>query len=399
LAHPVRFSFRTASDDISPPRMLSSEPPDGTEDYPPNLALRLEFNESIAEPDDSLTAAVLPQTDLNLEAGGRSLFISASGGWAINTSYTLTISGVADASGNRSAGSIVLNFATGDQSAPHRDIQPEWNRVADVIVFASDRLGRYDIYRILPDGTGLVRMTSEPGDELHPTVSSDGLLLAYQRRGPQGDWDIFVQSFQGIGEPVAISASPFNDTEPTFTRTFSRNIIYVSDRSIPRGIFRMNSDGSNPTELDRTFGSTQTDVAPHPLVENQMLFATSRGGSRDIWSKTISVVDGEAVNQNLTGDLFSAEHSPAWGPDASFFVFIADASGEDNLWMADPTGGFPRQITNFTRAAGGPAVSPFTGDARCVISLASENGGSDLVLVDMIGGAIVSYLTGKEGEN
>ncbi len=267
------------------------------------------------------------------------------------------------------------------------------------IVFASNRFGNYDIYSLAPDGSNLTRLTSLPGDELHPSVSADGTLLVFQYRTAGGKWNIAVQNLASAGEPREITTDQFNDTEPVFSRTFSNEIFFVSDRSDPAGIYLMNSDGSSPAELDASFGSAQRNPAPHPLLNTQLLFSAYRSSSRDVWRKSISAVDLNVVNLNLTSDALEEEHSPAWGPDASFIVYISDEDGVDNLWIADAGGDFPRQVTGFDTAVSGPSVSPSIGDELCVVSRVNPGGGSDLVIIDLVSGEITAVPTQLEAED
>jgi TolB protein len=53
----------------------------------------------------------------------------------------------------------------------------------DIAFQASEGPSRMDIYRIGRDGTGLARVTVEPGDEIEPRWSPDGRTIAYTRVG------------------------------------------------------------------------------------------------------------------------------------------------------------------------------------------------------------------------
>jgi len=399
LQHPVRWRFRTASQDNSPPRLLRTTPAADSSGHPPNLAVALEYNEALAEADAGLIVAPTPALTLTVRTSGRSLLIYPEGGWQTYTAYTLLVVGVADEHGNRVSVPYSLSFTTGETSAQYRDQEPEWNYALDVIVFASNRLGSWDIFSITSTGTELTPLTSATGDERHPTLSADGTLLAYQARDAGENWDIYVQELSGAGEPLLVTTPQFNDTEPVFSRTLSNRLTFVSDRSDPRGIYQMNEDGSDLTELDRTFGSVQLQPALHPMLDTQLLFVSNRGGSQDIWRKTVSVIDETTVNINITADLLADEHSPSFSLDASYIVYISDLSGDDNLWTANPTGEFRQQITQFTQPISSPSLSPFVGDMRCVLAMDDIDGTQDLVLVDLIGGDIVEYLTGEEAGN
>jgi len=395
LSHPLRWRFRTSATDTFPPILLSPQSGTPITNHPPNAAFRFEFNEPLGALDIRFEASVVPATELSAATSGRYLSISAVGGWEINTHYIGEFHGVADVLGNSAPEVYSFSFTTGDQPAAQWHVQPEWNAAADVIVYSADTGGSYDVFSINPDGTGDTQLTMLPGDELHPTLSNDGTLLAYQHQ-QAGKWSIFVQDLGQGAEPVQITADDFNDTEPYFSRTLSNKIIYVSDVSDPRGLFLANADGSSPVEQDRDFHSVQSSPALHPLLDTQMLFTSGSGDDQDIWRKTVSAIDGSAINQNLTADMLTDEHSPAWGPDAGYFVFISDFDGVDNLWYAEATGEFPRQLTELTARVSDPSVSPVPGDGRCVLSVDNDIGGSDLVLVDLVSGAVLNYLTSEE---
>jgi Tol biopolymer transport system component len=64
-----------------------------------------------------------------------------------------------------------------------QDVIPRWSPDGQWIAFISDRSGKYEIWKIRPDGTGLSQMTYEPGKEvISPTWSPDGKRFLYQIR-------------------------------------------------------------------------------------------------------------------------------------------------------------------------------------------------------------------------
>lgn len=64
-----------------------------------------------------------------------------------------------------------------------QDVIPRWSPDGEWIAFISDRSGKYEIWKVRPDGTGLTAMTHEPGKEvIAPVWSPDGKRLLYQIR-------------------------------------------------------------------------------------------------------------------------------------------------------------------------------------------------------------------------
>jgi Tol biopolymer transport system component len=66
-----------------------------------------------------------------------------------------------------------------------QDNFPTWSPDGSVIAFTSKREDNYDLYSIKPDGTGLKRLTSDPGNEAHSIWSPDGKWIAFSS-GTQG---------------------------------------------------------------------------------------------------------------------------------------------------------------------------------------------------------------------
>ncbi len=60
----------------------------------------------------------------------------------------------------------------------HKDRAPDWSSDSDKIYFFSDRSGRYQVWSIRPDGSGLEQLTDMAGGSINqPRVSPDGNRL------------------------------------------------------------------------------------------------------------------------------------------------------------------------------------------------------------------------------
>ncbi|MEZ5339608.1 MAG: Ig-like domain-containing protein [bacterium] len=395
MSQPLRLRFATDSSDQYPPRLVDSRPAAGATGYAPNLAVSLEYNEELDTDTSSLTIDVQPATPVTLRVSGSSVLVSPTGGWQVNTDYTLELAGVRDASGNQANLPSMLQFRTGSQPASSRDREADWNLTTDSIVFSSNINGGYDIFSIRPDGSELTQLTALSGDERHPTLSSDGSLLAFQKRDADGNQQIWLLAMDDLGaEPVQLTSSGYSSIEPYFSRTLSNDIVFTSTRQSVTGLWRVSPDNLLETELDELFGSGQSQPRYHPLIDGQLLFQSGRSGNGDIWRKTISVISGETININLTQQLSSDEHSPAWSPDASFIVFISDFDGHENLWSADAAGDLQTQLTYLETDLSDPVVDPVSANNRCLVTMEQGSAGSDLVLVDLTSGEILANLTG-----
>jgi Tol biopolymer transport system component len=77
-----------------------------------------------------------------------------------------------------------------------QDNFPGWSPKGDLIAFTSKREGNYDLYTIHPDGSGLKRITFDPGNEAHSVWS------------PDGEWLAFSSGIQGFKDEAALH--PYN---------------------------------------------------------------------------------------------------------------------------------------------------------------------------------------------
>jgi Tol biopolymer transport system component len=86
---------------------------------------------------------------------------------------------------------------------------PLWSPRGDLILFARQAAGAYEIYTIKPDGSGLKQLTHSRGNDAHMAWSPDGEYIAFasSRKGfkdeaiytnaPQPYGEIFVMKFDG----------------------------------------------------------------------------------------------------------------------------------------------------------------------------------------------------------
>jgi Tol biopolymer transport system component len=94
------------------------------------------------------------------------------------------------------------------------DTMSDWSRsgTGEWIVFASDRDGQFEIWRIKPDGTGLQKIVSGGGRNNHPHFSPDGRRIVFTSRRaghsaeeislpeqPQPYGELFVVRLDGTG--------------------------------------------------------------------------------------------------------------------------------------------------------------------------------------------------------
>ncbi|HKO44783.1 MAG TPA: protein kinase [Pyrinomonadaceae bacterium] len=210
-----------------------------------------------------------------------------------------------------------------------QDIVPRWSPDGQWIAFLSDRSGKYEIWKVRPDGSGLTQMTHEPErDIIAPVWSPDSSKLLYQVRNvnsfvidanrpgaeqtpqalagqspegfiPQG-WSpdgTMLVGWQPLNEKRAIVIYTFAEQRyETFAIGFGGFPIWLNDNQ--RVLFR---EGRKLFVLDRLSGKWRevlalkppSQIGSHALSrDNQRLYYTSGSSEADIWLLNIEQTGG-----------------------------------------------------------------------------------------------------------
>src|SRR3954470_6589935 len=127
--------------------------------------------------------------------------------------------------------------------------QPVWSPDKTRIAFTSDIAapGRnLDVYVMNRDGTGLRRLTTDPGRDPEPDWSPDGRTIAFQSNR-SGDNEIFLMTPRGrFQDPITDNTA--EDSQPDWSPD-GRLIAFTSDRSGAPDIWVMGDDGTAATNL------------------------------------------------------------------------------------------------------------------------------------------------------
>jgi len=236
------------------------------------------------------------------------------------------------------------------------------------IVYAARREGHYQLFRLPLAGGTPQPLTSDPGLHLHPSCAPDGRRVALTceqagqrglclidadsdvgaplalapllastpsfspdgrrlvfegRRATDEQPDIYTVAADGLDAPLRLTADPGRDGGPVFAPD-GATIYFVSDRSGSFELWRMRSDGAQPTVLPHTSGILgRPSVAPDGTW---LAFARPRPGAQVNEIVRYDLSDGSIVTLTSEDD-----SEPAIAADGRQLVFTTLRFGQAEL--------------------------------------------------------------------
>jgi Tol biopolymer transport system component len=180
------------------------------------------------------------------------------------------------------------------------------------IVFASNRDGQFEIYRVDPDGRNLVRLTNNSADDTEPVWSFDGAKIAFTSTR-DGNREIYVMNADGSGQ-INVTNNDADDQYSTWSPD-SQKIAFSSTREGDNEIYAIKADGTNPINISNMPNSDEGFPAWSP-DGHLIAFTSQRDQNREI---NIVQSDGtNLMNLGLNGT------KPSWSPDGQQIVFEGD---------------------------------------------------------------------------
>lgn len=140
-------------------------------------------------------------------------------------------------------GSGIIRLTTN----PATDTNPAWSPDGTKIAFVSSRFGNSEILVMNADGSGApTRLTNNAALDRNPSWSPDGTKIAFETNR-DGNFEIYSINADGSGSPMRLTNDAVTDTEPSWGA--NGRILFTSNRSNGNRIFVMNADGSGVTDL------------------------------------------------------------------------------------------------------------------------------------------------------
>ena len=196
------------------------------------------------------------------------------------------------------------------------------------VVFYSRRGGTLaKIYTMNADGSDVTQITSGPGNDLWPDISTNGRYVAFASNR-SGNSEIYVLDLRD-GTLTNVSNSPADDSWPRWSPN-GREIAFHSNRAGNYDIFVVNADGSGLRAVTTDAALDQwPDWSP-----NGKRLAFRRGND-------IHTADADAVEQNVERLTFlpaTVDQMPAWSPDGQRIAFMSAREGYCAVFLMNADG-------------------------------------------------------------
>jgi len=217
----------------------------------------------------------------------------------------------------------------------------------------------YDIYSADPDGTHLVRLTTNPAYDAEPVVSSDGKRIVFGSQR-EGNFDVYVMNSDGssvrrLTDRLGYNGGPWFSPDGTkivwrawypespaekaqWKDCMEKNYILA----FPLDLWVMDSDGSNKRLLLRN-GATNFAPSWHPDGK-RIIFASNKDDWRDdigqyghnfeLYLMNLDGTGLERITYNTAFDSF-----PLFSPDGRKLVWASnrnpDKPRQTDIFIAD----------------------------------------------------------------
>jgi tricorn protease len=241
----------------------------------------------------------------------------------------------------------------------------------DTIVFAAEG----DLWTVSTEGGLARRLTTHPGQESHPTISPDGITLAFTARY-EGPAELYTMPLEG-----GLPSRRTYEAESSYATTWTPRgeLVYTTSHfsTLPDAqlvAIDLGTGARSRIPLSQATEGTFDDAGitlffVRPAFHRNVTKRYVGGTARKIWKFT----DGAPEAEPLTDDYAGESHNPMWWRGRVYF--ITDRDGTMNIWSMDEDGSDLRQ---HTRHSGWDVRDADLQDGRVVYQT-----GADLWLYDI----------------
>jgi Tol biopolymer transport system component len=259
------------------------------------------------------------------------------------------------------------------------------DRISDsensLIAFESTMDGDQEIYSIVPDATGLKRITSSSGMDKEPAWSPLGQQIIFCTYGGALYPEIYGINRDGSSPHNISNWSADGDEQPAMSPN-GIYIAYMRTLTTNREIFRFNTTtGGAGTQLTNTGGpwSAIDDINPSWSPDSASIaFSSVRDGNYQIYTMGWDGSSQTRLTNNTAND-----YHPSWSPDGNYIAFSRDAVGNQDIYIININTLVERRLTTNTDIDTHPSWSP---DGTRIVFTSNRDGDYELYVMSFASG-------------
>ena len=239
------------------------------------------------------------------------------------------------------------------------DVSPDGRR----IVFSHDVGGDVELFVVNVDGTGLTRLTYDPGRfDAAAHWSPDGTTLVFARESDQTHLNVIATMAAIPGAPIReLTTNIWDSFFPEYTPDGRRIMFDSQIGGLVAAIWIMDADGSHQRRLtDAPIEAGFSDVAP----DGRRVAFINHQNTRLRTSIFSMKLDGSAITRlTNAGPLHDVQ--PVYSPNGNKIAFVSDRLSPTNehdqdLYVMNADG------THITRVVTGLTIGGCPDDDNCV---------------------------------
>lgn len=228
------------------------------------------------------------------------------------------------------------------------DATPVWSPDGTQIVFASDKEGNFDVYRLQVDTGQVTNLTlNNPAQDIHPSWSPDGQQIIFSSNRSGSYYQVYRMDLNGENVQQVGVVPGNNALYPRYSPdglrvAFMRASIFVVACDWNWDIWTMKADGG---DQQRVTSYLAGDFYPNWLPDGSgLIYASCRNFlTSDLYRINLTT----QVETRLTNDPWNNEWGGVYSPDGDYIAYNSDASGQADILIQSVNGDIvPSQINS-----------------------------------------------------
>lgn len=266
---------------------------------------------------------------------------------------------------------------------------PDWSPDGSQIVFESTRDGKFAIYVMQADGSGLRKLSTGETNDEQPRWSKDGRQIVFIS-GRDKHLQLYVMDADGAHQRRLTEGEEI-DYEPDFS-PHGDQVAFISrheQAAVVHDIYLIGSDGRGRKRLsDQSANDTDPRWSPDGkkilFVRSAIIKKYYRGMSKEEWgrmksSEEIFVMKRDGSNLKRLTDNSARDCCAYWSKDGKSIYFLSERDGPPGIYVMKADGSRPQKIADGSIVSA-PNISP---DGKRFAYTKEANGKWGLYLYDL----------------